>query len=314
MTTYTKLSEADLEFVASEYGLSTIGSVNPFGQGSENSNFLLVTDDAQHVLTICESKSIEAVDVLVKTLRYLEQHGFQTTKIIPTQSGKSSSWLNGKPILLKSYLPGEVLDPMPLSSLESLGEAMGRLHALPTPDFLPRQIAYGIQTFGTLRDAYGKPHPFLDWLESTAENTREYLTDTMPTSLIHGDIFADNVVHVDGSGPVIMDFEEAAIYYRMFDVGMALVGTCRNAIEQGDRQDGKHRIDAAAREKLMTGYSRVIEICPEELEALPAFTSYAAAAMAAWRFRQFNILHPELGKQDHYKELQLVAITTQISN
>ena len=302
MSTYTQLTNKDLTKIVSTYGLAQVKNLTAFSQGSENSNFRLNTEDNTYVLTICEGKSAEQTKMLISTLKYLEEEGIWTTRIIPTAAGQNQSEFNGKPLLLKSYLHGEVLDPMPINSMEALGESLGRLHKIPAPDFLPREVSIGIQTFQPLRNEFGKEHPFLTWLEETEKYLDDALAGDFPTALIHADVFADNVVHVENRGPVIMDFEEAAVYYRMFDVGMTIVGTCRRPIGK------EYLIDREAQVRLMNGYCQVIQLQPDERQALKAFVVYAAAAMAAWRFRQFNILHPELGKQDHYRELQSVAV------
>ena len=148
-----------------------------------------------------------------------------------------------------------------------------------------------------MRAAYGQDHPFLDWLEDFADYLEPYLTDDLARTLVHGDIFADNVIMDPVRGPVIMDFEEATVYYRLFDVGMTIVGTCRAGA----------RIDPAAREALVRGYREVISLSPAEVRALPAFVNYAAAAMASWRFWQFNVVQPEAGKREHYRELQALV-------
>ena len=302
MAIYTQLTDDDINKIALTYGLAQVESVSPFLQGGENSNFRLDTNDNSYVLTICESKSTEQTKTLINTLVYLEDAGYWTTRIVPTAAGQHQSEFNGKPLLLKSFLHGEVLDLMPESSMEALGKSLGSLHKIPVPDFLPRQIGFGIQTFQPLRNEYGKEHPFLTWLEEIENFLNNVLAGDYPFALIHADVFADNVVHVGNRGPVIMDFEEAAIYYQMFDVGMTIVGTCLRTMGK------KCHLDREAQDKLLAGYCQVIQPSADELKALKAFIVYAAAAMATWRFRQFNMLHPELGKQDHYLMLQSIAV------
>jgi homoserine kinase type II len=305
MATYTKLTDTDLNQVALTYGLPAIESVTPFSQGSENSNFRLDAGGDSWVLTICETKTGKQLDVLVQTLVHLEQNGFETTSVVQTADGKTQSSLNGKPILLKSFIEGDVLDPIPVDSMAALGESMGKLHNIPKPEFLPTEISYGMQTFEPLRHEFGKPHAFLDWLMEVQRHVADVLgradRGDLPTALIHADIFSDNVVQTQNHGPVIMDFEEATIYYRLFDIGMTIVGTCRRTV------GSECQMDRAAQEQLLGGYSQRVKLTPFELSNLNTFVAYAAAAMASWRFRQFNLLHPSLGKQDSYRELQKVA-------
>jgi homoserine kinase type II len=297
MAVYTELTPSDLREVASIFGLTKITSVQDFADGQENSNYHIQTDGQEYVLTLCENKTIEEVQILIDTLRYLEVHGFSTTRIIPTREGATQAEIHGKPLLLKSYLSGQVIDPLPLETMYPLGQAMARLHQVPAPDFLPDQLAYGRETFGPMQQNFGRPHHFLSWLNTIEKHLQNHLPKNLPRALIHADIFADNVILSPDQGPVIMDFEEAATYYRVFDLGMAIVGTCYP----------KGVLNSASREELLCGYKSVTPLTKAEERALNAATIYAAAAMASWRFWQFNVVQPGAGKQEHYRALQKIA-------
>jgi len=297
MAVYTELTTADLAQIASLFGLPAITSVSNFAGGQENSNYHLVAGETEYVLTLCENKTPEEAQVLVDTLRHLEAHGFQTTRIINARYGERGATRLGKPILLKSYLAGAVVDPLPLTMMEPLGQAMARLHQVPVPGFLPKRLAYGRETFGPMRKNFGKPHPFLNWLEKIETYLKDRFPEQLPRALIHADIFADNVIISPELGPVIMDFEEATNYYRVFDLGMAIVGTCYPAGE----------LNVLARQGLLRGYASVAPLTKAEEQAIIPATVYAAAAMASWRFWQFNVVQPGVGKQEHYRALQKIA-------
>lgn len=297
MAIYSQPTAAELAVITASYGVGKLLALHPFAQGQENSNFHLVTKQGDYVLTICENKAPEEVDRLVATLEHLERHGFFTTRIIKTLNGATQSSWHGKPLLMKSYLEGSVSTELPADTHAGLGRALGRLHEVPPPGFLPQELNYGWQTFRPMRKAFGKDHPFLDWLAEFADYLEPFLTGDLARTLVHGDVFADNVVLDPNRGPVIMDFEEATVYYRLFDVGMTIVGACRAG----------GNIDPAAREALITGYREVITLTRDEARALPAFVNYAAAAMASWRFWQFNVVQPAAGKQEHYRELQALV-------
>ncbi|MFT6000884.1 MAG: homoserine kinase type II [Neolewinella sp.] len=297
MAVYTQLTPADLQQVATIFGLPEITSVHNFAGGQENSNYLLWAGRQEYVLTLCENKTIDEAQVLIDTLRHLESHGFSTTRIIPTKDGAMQSDIHGKPLLLKSYLSGQVIDPLPLETMYPLGQAMARLHQVPAPEFLPTQPAYGRQTFGPMQQNFGRPHPFLNWLKMIEAYLQDHLPEDLPRALIHADIFADNVILTPDHGPVIMDFEEAATYYRVFDLGMAIVGTC---YPEGE-------LNVRAKEALLQGYESVIPLTESETKSLIPATIYAAAAMASWRFWQFNVVQPGEGKQEHYRALQKIA-------
>ncbi len=50
-------------------------------------------------------------------------------------------------------------------------------------------------------------------------------------ALIHGDVFFDNLIVQGDQLMAIIDFEEACYSFRSFDLGLVIVGACR------DRQD-----------------------------------------------------------------------------
>lgn len=297
MAVYTELTPTDLKEVATIFGLAEISSVQSFAGGQQNSNYHLRAGGQEYVLTLCENKTAAEVQILIDTLRHLEVHGFSTTRIIPTRNGLMQTEIHGQPLLLKSFLSGQVIDPLPLETMYPLGQAMARLHQVPAPGFLPNQLDYGRETFGPMLQKFGRPHPFLDWLNMIEDHLQNHFPQDLPRALIHADIFADNVILTPDQGPVIMDFEEAANYYRIFDLGMAIVGTC---YPEGE-------LNSRSREELLRGYKSVISLSDVEVKSLTSATIYAAAAMASWRFWHFNVVQPGAGKQEHYRALQKIA-------
>ena len=94
-----------------------------------------------------------------------------------------------------------------------------------------------------------------------------------------------------------MDFEEATHYYRIFDLGMTLVGLCC---------DGE-TLNLQKASALLQGYQKEIELQELEKRSLQAFTVYAAAAMTFWRHRNFNHINPNPDMYDHYLGLKVIA-------
>ena len=94
-----------------------------------------------------------------------------------------------------------------------------------------------------------------------------------------------------------MDFEEATYYYRIYDIGMAIVGLCSE----------NEKINLKKVAALLKGYVQEIDLTEKEQNALQPFTVYAAAAMSFWRHQNFNYTKPTPGMEDHYLELKNIA-------
>jgi homoserine kinase type II len=118
-------------------------------------------------------------------------------------------------------------------------------------------------------------------------------------ALIHGDVFFDNLIVQGDQLMAIIDFEEACHYYRGFDLGMVIVGACR------DRQG----ISFEKAGRFIRGYQKEATLQSIERESLKAFAVYAAVATSFWRFRQYHLLRPEPRLYDKHVEMQTLADT-----
>ena len=120
----------------------------------------------------------------------------------------------------------------------------------------------------------------------------------LPKAFIHSDLFWSNIIiQADGPAIFIMDFEEATYYYRVFDIGMTIIGICA---------EGKE-INLEKAQHLLRGYQSETTLSSQELEALRAFTVYAGTAMTFWRHRNFNYVKPDPAMFDHYLGLKVLV-------
>ncbi|MEM1123284.1 MAG: homoserine kinase [Bacteroidota bacterium] len=267
--------------------------------GVENTNHLVETPKGSFILTLCERKTVEETQALASLLEHFDKQQFPTSKIFKNRKGQLVSTFQNKPVLLKSFLAGKVVTEPSKEIIHQIGTQMGRLHQVPAPQFLPKQFSYGQQTFHSLY-ASKTNHPFVGWLRKKHAFVIQNTASNLPKALIHGDIFASNVIVASDGQPTLMDFEEACHYYRVFDLGMAIVGLCS--------PNGK--VDKDKVNTLIEGYETVTPLLSVEKKQLPLFTIYAATATAFWRFRQFNLLVFNEDRKEDYRAMQAIADTS----
>jgi len=225
----------------------------------------------------------------------LEVNGFKTSRVLPTKAGDYLSSFEGKPVLLKEFLHGKIVEDLSSEMLFKIGASMATLHAVPVPEPMKNQFSYGMDVL-TVADALSE-HPFAAWTANTRGRIQREIDEGLRRGLIHGDVFFNNVVVTEEAGPVIMDFEEAGHYYLVFDLGMAIVGLCC--------QSGT--IDRAKVHSLIRGYQSINPLNRTEIEKLECFVAYAAAVTACWRFSQFRLVQPDATKRDRYLEMKRIA-------
>ena len=292
--TLTRTTIGDILF---PYGIKNIDSYQLLSGGSENTNYLIKTPIQDYVLTIVENKSFEKSKELAKFLDYLDANNFASSKIVLTQDGQAiTSWHN-KPIMIKEFLHGAISHDLSANLLTDLGAELAKLHTLSAPDYLPQTVSYGIERFDEVK-VYAAESCFYAWLKETKVYIEKSMSSNLPKSLIHSDIFCDNIIiSKDGKTATIMDFEEVSYYYRIFDIGMMIIGTCRS--------DGALSLEKA--KYLLKGYQQNIKLQSSEVKALQAFTTYGAAAIAFWRHQNFNYVNIDTTMKDHYLTMKNLA-------
>ncbi|MEM6316429.1 MAG: homoserine kinase [Bacteroidota bacterium] len=296
MALYSQLNEQDIQTILQSYSVGNLQRWRLLHGGAENTNHLIETNKGTFILTLCERKSIKETQALAHLLEHFDNHQFSTSKIFKNRKGQLQSSFQNKPVLLKSFLPGKVLLTPPRKVIHQIGAQLGQLHQVPVPAYLPKQFSYGQQTFTSLY-ASDTNHPFPLWLRKKRALIVQKSASNLTKVLIHGDVFTSNVIVAPDGKPTVMDFEEACHYYRVFDLGMAIVGLCSS--------EGK--VDLDKMNALIKGYETVNPLLPKEKQQLPLFIIYAATATAFWRFRQFNLLVPNEERKEDYKEMQTIA-------
>ena len=297
MAQYTTLTKNDIDRIAVEFPITSIESFDILSCGSENTNYVLDTVKEKYVLTICEQKTTQKATELALLLEHLEENDFESSKIIRNKSNKLIGFWEGKPFMLKQFLEGTVYESMPIHLLELVGIQLGRLHKVKAPKYLSKQANFGKEQFINIKK-YAANSAFETWLNKKMETISPYFELDLPKTLIHSDLFNNNVViSKDEKSASIMDFEEAVYYYRVFDIGMTIIGACRN----------ENSIDFHKVETLLKGYTKEVSLTELEINSLQIFTIYAGTAMTFWRHLNFNYTEPTPTLFNHYLGLKIIT-------
>jgi len=298
MALYSDLDMTAIKGLVSRFGIQEVTGYSLIDGGNENTSYCLETPGQKYVLTLCDQKSLLQATNLASLLVYLTDHGIRTSRVVVPTEGGVVLLQDNKPVMLKHYVDGNITTNLTDNLLTQLGEEMARLHALSAPSYLPKSFPYGRSYFPEVLNS-NLDHAFIDWLSKKNRYLQKRIPTNLPRTLIHGDAFFDNLIVQDDQLVAIIDFEEACCYYRCFDLGMAIVGTCRD--QQG--------ICFKKVGRFMRGYQKQITLQLNEKKSLQAFSVYAAVATAFWRFRQYHVLRPDPQFFDKHVEMQILADT-----
>tara|TARA_B110000285_G_scaffold68098_1_gene78232 strand:- start:280 stop:1215 length:936 start_codon:yes stop_codon:yes gene_type:complete len=298
MAHYTVINDSDVQTILSNYTVETAVSYKVLSGGSENTNYLVNTKTRSFVMTICEQKSTEEATRLAFLLEHLRESNFNSSLVIKTKNDEMISVWDKKPVMLKQFIEGDIIQDFSADLLVYLGRELARLHQVKAPHYVPQTLQYGnINRFDDVKN-YAPNSSFYTWIKEKQHYIEKYIRPDLPKALIHSDVFSSNViVNKALDRATIMDFEEACYYYRIFDIGMMIVGTC------GD----KKTINKDKLASLLEGYEKENTLIDIEKNALKAFTVYAATTTAFWRHHNFNYVNVIPEKKNHYIEMKLLA-------
>ena len=298
MALYARLDRSAVKGLTRRFGIGDITAFSVMDGGSENTNYCLETNSGKYVLTLCDQKSLKHTTNLASLLVYLTDHGIRTSRVVVPPKGSIVILHDQKPVMLKHYVDGNITANLTGNLLVQLGQEMARLHEIPAPSYLPNSFPYGRSYFPEVIDS-NLDHAYIDWLSEKNSYLQKRIPQNLPMTFIHGDIFFDNLIVQGDQLMAIIDFEEACHYYRSFDLGMVIVGTCR------DRQG----ISFEKARRFIRGYQNDMTLKSVERECLKAFAVYAAVATSFWRFRQYHLRRPEPRLYDKHVEMQTLADT-----
>jgi homoserine kinase type II len=299
MATYTQLNQQQIQSLADSYQL-TVTEFEPLDGGNGNSSYLMKTQEHTYVLTVCDDKAFDEVFIMAQLLLLLEKHHVPCTRLITTVNNDMLTTHDNKPVMLKGYIEGQVVDSLNETMLSQLGIQAAKLNQISAPYYLPTNHPYGRQLFAKVI-GLNIDEKYEEWLAKEITHLENNLSDRLPRGLIHGDLFNDNLLFESADFKAIIDFEEACNYYSVFELGMAIVGSCLDGTS----------VNFNKASALVNGYQQVRPLEPIEKDSLQMFVRYAATATSYWRFNKYNIEIPSVDKANHH--WQMVQIADQVS-
>ena len=284
MAVYTELNKSFIEELANDYNFGRIANIVGIPEGSVNSNYLLETAKGRYLLRIEEVKSESEVKREIDLLAFLRKHSFPCPHPMQDRMGRFYRDYDGKCVSIFRYSEGRVLQPARLrpGQLESIGRALGELHVI------GKGYKKGIDnrfSFERIADLYltvrnRLPNYFrrvTRTLEDEIDYLTRYLEGKLPKGIIHGDLFADNVLFRGDKLTAVLDFEAACRGKFIFDIATAVNALCFI--------DGGYSLDRFR--SVLQGYESVRTLSLAEWDAFPNELRYSSLRFTVTRLHDF---------------------------
>jgi homoserine kinase type II len=274
MAVYTHIGAEDMAALITEFDVGTLVSAKGIAEGVENSNYMVDTTQGRYILTVYE-KRVDAGDLpfFLSLLDHLAAKGCPVPKTIHDGEGASFRRWNGKYLALIEFLPGvSVSQPTPPIA-HAVGEALGQMHRAVADFSMNRANSLGPEGWYELAARCGddldriKPGLKARVSEECAFIKANWPAE-LPSSVIHADLFPDNVLMLGEKIGGVIDFYFACTEVRAWDVAVTHAAWSFTA-------DGKtYKPDLG--DALLAGYEASFGFSEAERAAFPILTRGAA--------------------------------------
>ena len=266
MAVYTDVGEEELAAFLATYDLGQLLSCKGIAEGVENTNYFLHTSAGSFILTLYEKRVKEAdLPFFLGLMEHLSARGLTCPQPVRNGAGQALGRLAGRPAVIVTFLEGISVKRPSARHCRAVGAALAKLH-LASADFpMQRPNALSLAGWPPL---FAAAEAQADRVSlGLAERTRRELAHlsevwpaTLPTGVIHADLFTDNVFFLGTELSGLIDFYFACTDAFAYDLAICLNAWCFEP-------DGAFNITKG--QALIAGYEAMRRLSPPEVEALP---------------------------------------------
>jgi homoserine kinase type II len=288
MAVFTKVSLADAEQLVFAHGLNGADRIRPIAAGSVNSNYFVDCPERTIFLRIYEDSDVSGVAYEWKLLDHLVRSGVAIPKRLEgvKRIEPGEYRIEGKPTALFEVVPGEMICQAGVTDehCRELGEHLAGVHRASsgfnesragrfTHDMVIKCLG-GIARTPDLVDTLNQLQDRAEWVRTSTSGD----SDTLPSGVIHGDLFRDNVLWQGTKLSGMIDWESASEGIFTFDLMVVFLAWCF-----GDS------FDYGLGKALLKGYQSVRPLEPNEKLALRRQAISVATRFAVTRITDFHL-------------------------
>ena len=292
MSVYTNVSPHELNDFLENYSLGQLHQFTGISDGIENTNYFVTTSKGQFVLTIFEQLTSKELPYFLKLMAFFAETGIPTAHPISDNQGHYINTLNGKPAALVKRLNGASVDIANTEQCQAVGIQLARMHVASQQFSMSREASrnerWRNQTAELVMPKLNEDEQML--LRQELDYLKAKKVDDLHVSVIHADLFRDNVLFIECELTGIIDFYYAYNGFSIYDIAVTVNDWCTTE----DKKRDKENMIA-----LLSAYQTVRQIDQGERNAWCYFLRLAA--LRFWLSRLQDKHFPRGGEITHTK-------------
>ena len=316
MAVYTKLTNKDILSLGSNYQIGKIVKFEGIKKGIENTNYLLKTGKEKFILTIFE-KRVQKKDLpfFMNLMDKLHQKTIICPKPLKTKNKKFLSTIKNKSACIVTFLKGKDKTHLDYKNCFDVGKNIAKFHKATSKITLYRENSMSVTKLDTLLKSikFKSKKKTLDLKSTLNINLKDIKRDwpkNLPSGIIHGDLFIDNIFFYKNKFSGFIDFYFSSNDYLMYEIAICINALCFDKIKN------KFLMNNEKIKNLINGYESVRILSKKERESINVLCRGAALRYLLTRiYDYFNTPKTALIKIKDPKEyLQKLIVHNNLNN
>ena len=267
MAVYTKINKKDLLYINKKFNDERFLSFKGIKQGIENTNYLLKSKNKKYILTIFEKRvSKKEIPFFMELMDELNTSKLNCPKPLKNKDGKYLINLKNKTACIVSFLQGKDKKNLNIKNCYDVGRVIAQMHLHTQKIKLFRKNSMGVKNLNPLLKSIkfkSKKFTNIDkFLKINFDNIKKKWPKKLPSGIIHGDLFIDNIFFKNNKLSGIIDFYFAANDYFMYEIAICINALCF------DKINSKFKINKSKIKNLIKGYESIRNISLKEKKSL----------------------------------------------
>ena len=276
MAVYTKITNKEIISISNFYHLGKVIRFKGIKKGIENTNYLLKTNKKKLILTIFEKRvQIKDLPFFMNLMDKLNQKNIICPKPLKDKKGNYLSKIKGKSACIVSFIEGKDKAKLNNKNCFEIGKNIAKLHQAANKIKLYRHNSMSVTRLDSLLKSIKIKSSklgseIIPALYKNLKDIKKQWPKNLPSGIIHGDLFIDNIFFDKNNFSGFIDFYFSSNDYLMYEIAICINALCF------DRKNNKFIINHKKIKNLIDGYQTIRVFSKKERDSLNVLCRGAA--------------------------------------
>jgi len=229
---YTKINKSDFKNYLKNYSLGNLIIHKGIDSGIENTNYFFKTTTGDYVLTIYENKITERIKkknlpFFIDLVNFLRKNNFPCPAILKNNNNKFLNTYNKKQFTIVNFVKGKTEKRITANHCYKLGRILATLHKNSFKFKKKKKNDFSLKEWDNLINKRIKlSKKKYSILKEEINHIKENWPKQLPSGIIHGDLFPDNVFFKNNKISGIIDLSNACNDFFFYDLSICINAWC----------------------------------------------------------------------------------------